>query len=209
MEIYLSSVRAGELGEIVVIFELRDMEKKSSSRFLISDARYAELSLTVGTSDRETYDEVEREASIYAAYKKALYLLGFASSSKKALKRKLCEKGYDAEISDVALDRLEGAGLLREDDFALREAEKCLQKLWGEGRIRAYLYDKGYSREAVESAFFEFEDRGVDFDENCASLVKKKFPNIPTDKKEMQKIISTLTRYGYSLSQIKRAIANL
>ena len=206
MEIYLSAIRAGELGEIAVVFELRDMEKRSSSRFLISDARYAELSLTVGTSDRETYDEVEREARIYSAYKKALYLLGFASSSKKMLKRKLLEKGYDAENSAVALDRLEAAGLLREDDFALREAEKCLQKLWGEGRIRAHLYDKGYSREAVDSVFFAFEDQGVDFDENCATLVKKKFSNIPTDKKEMQKIIAAILRYGYSLSQIKRAL---
>lgn len=209
MEIYLSSIRAGELGEIVVIFELRDMEKRSSSRFLISDARYAELALTVGLSDRETYDEIEREARIYAAYKKALYLLGFASSSKKMLKRKLLEKGYDSEVSAVALDRLEASGLLREDDFALREAEKCLQKLWGEGRIRAYLYDKGYSRESVESAFFAFEDQGVDFDANCAALVKKKFSYIPTDKKEMQKNIAALMRYGYSLSQIKRAMGDL
>jgi SOS response regulatory protein OraA/RecX len=206
MEIYLSSIRAGELGEIAVIFELRDMEKRSTSRFLISDARYAELALSVGMSDRETYDEVEREARIYATYKKALYLLGFSSCSKKMLKRKLLDKGYEAEFSAVALDRLEASGLFREDDFALREAEKCLQKLWGEGRIRAHLYDKGYSREAVDSVFFAFEDQGVDFNENCAALVKKKFSNIPTDKKEMQKVIAALSRYGYSLSQIKRAL---
>ena len=108
MEIYLSSIRAGELGEIVVIFELRDMEKRSSSRFLISDARYAELALTVGMSDRETYDEVEREARIYAAYKKALYLLGFASSSKKMQKRKLLEMYH--------LSKLHGS---------LKRKEKC------------------------------------------------------------------------------------
>ena len=54
--------------------------------------------------------------------------------------------------------------------------------------------------------FFAFEDNGVDFDKNCDLLVKKKYSRIPTDKKELQKIIAALMRYGYSLSQIKRAI---
>ena len=206
MEIYISSIRAGELGEIAVIFELRDRERRNSERFLISDERYAELSLSVGVSDKMTYELVEREAKIYSAYKKALYLLGFASSSRRMLIRKLALKGCEPEISALALDRLEATGLLREADFALREAEKALQKLWGEERIRASLFEKGYSQEAVDSVFFAFEDMNVDFIENCRSLIDKKFAPLPSDKKALQKIIASLVRYGYSLSQIKQAM---
>ena len=207
MEAYITSVSAGGIGEIIVTFELRDGEKRSSSRFLISDGAYIDLSLSVGVSSLMDYDAVLRESKIYGAYKRAVYLLGFSSSSRKALHRKLVLKGCESEISSLALDRLEANGLLRESDSALREAEKCLSKLWGSERIRAHLAEKGYSDESISEVFFALEDMGVDFDENCALLLKKKHATLPTDKKELQKIIASLVRYGYSVSQIKCAMS--
>ena len=208
MDVLITSVSAGGLGEIFVTFEFRNGEKRSVSKFLISDAAYIELSLAVGISSSLAYDAVEREANIYQVYKKALYLLGYTSASRKALLRKLVDKGCDAEYSSIALDRLEANGMLNEMDFALREGEKCLLKLWGRERIRMHLREKGYTDESINSVFFAFEDNGVDFDENCALLLKKKYSRIPTDKRELQKVIASLMRYGYSLSQIKAAIGN-
>jgi regulatory protein len=207
MTFNVTSVSAGGIGEIIVSFDVREGEKRSVSRFLISDDAYTKLSLTVGMSDMLTYEAVEREAYIYGAYKRAIYLLGFSASSRRALYKKLVSKGFDPEYSRIALDRLSDNGLLCEADSAIREAEKCASKLWGEERIRAALFEKGYSDESISTAFFALEDSGVDFDENCLSLIKKKYSSLPTDKKELQKIISSLMRYGYSLSQIKRAIA--
>ena len=207
MTFNVTSVSAGGIGEIIVSFDIREGEKRSVSRFLISDDAYTKLSLTVGMSDMLTYEAVEREAYIYGAYKRAIYLLGFSASSRRALYKKLVSKGFDPEYSRIALDRLSDNGLLCEADSAIREAEKCASKLWGEERIRAALFEKGYSDESISTAFFALEDSGVDFDENCLSLIKKKYSSLPTDKKELQKIISSLMRYGYSLSQIKRAIA--
>ena len=207
METYITSVSAGGVGEIFVNFEVRDEDKRATARFLISDGAYTELSLSVGVSSSFIYDTVEREAKIYAAYKKALYLLGFSSVSRLALYRKLVSKGYEAEFSTIALERLEANGLLCEADSALREGEKCLSKLWGAERIRGHLKERGYSDDSINNVFFAFEDMDVDFDENCALLVEKKYPRIPSDKKELQKIIASLMRYGYSLSQIKRALS--
>lgn len=207
METYITSVSAGGVGEIFVSFEVRDGDKRATARFLISDGAYTELSISVGASSSFIYDAVEREAKIYAAYKKALYLLGFSSSSRLALYRKLVSKGYEAEFSSLALERLEANGLLCESDAAIREGEKCLVKLWGPDRIRGHLKEKGYSDDSINSVFFAFEDMDVDFDENCALLVEKKYPRIPSDKKELQKLIASLMRYGYSLSQVKRALS--
>ena len=207
MTFNVTSVSAGGIGEIIVSFDVREGEKRSVSRFLISDDAYTKLSLTVGMSDMLTYEAVEREAYIYGAYKRAIYLLGFSTSSRRALYKKLVSKGFDPEYSRIALDRLSDNGLLCEAESAIREAEKCASKLCGEERIRAALFEKGYSDESISTAFFALEDSGVDFDENCLSLIKKKYSSLPTDKKELQKIISSLMRYGYSLSQIKRAIA--
>lgn len=205
MEVFITSVSAGGLGEIFVTFDLRDGEKRCTSKLLISDGAYTEFSLSVGISSAYVYDAVERESRIYAAYKRALYLLGYASSSKRVLQRKLISKGFDAEFSALAIERLEANGILRESDFALREGEICLQKLWGPERIRASLKEKGYTDESISAVFFAFEDNGIDFDENCSLLVEKKYPRVPTDKKELQRAIAALMRYGYSLSQIKRA----
>ena len=209
MEAYITSVSAGGLGEIIVTFDLRDGERRSTSKFLISDGAYTELSLSVGISSAYVYDAVERESRIYAAYKRALYLLGYASSSKRALQRKLVSKGFEAEFSALAIERLEANGILCEADFALREGEICLQKLWGPERIRASLKEKGYTDESISAVFFAFEDMEVDFDENCFLLIEKKYSRIPTDKKELQKIIASVMRYGYSLSQIKIALSRV
>lgn len=206
MEAYITSVSAGGIGEIIVTFDLRDKDKRCTSKFLISDGAYTELALSVGISSSFVYDAVEREAKIYSAYKRALYMLGFASSSRKALCRKLIAKGCEPEFSELALERLEANGLLCEADSAIREGERCLEKLWGPERIRAHLKEKGYSDDSVSAVFFSFEDSAVDFDANCATLLEKKYSQIPTDKKELQKIIASLMRYGYSLSQIKRAL---
>ena len=72
MDVSITSVSAGGLGEIVVTFEIREGSNRSVSRFLISDAAYIELSLAVGISSSTVYDAVEREANIYQAYKKYL-----------------------------------------------------------------------------------------------------------------------------------------
>ena len=210
MEAYITSISAGvNIGEIIVTFDLRDGDKRCTSKFLISDGAYTELSLSVGLSTKYVYDALEQEAKIYAAYKKALNMLSFSSSSKRALKLKLVKRGCEPEISALALERLEENGLLREDDFAIREGEKCLEKLWGEMRIRAHLKEKGYSDEVVSRVFFAFEDIGVDFAENCLSLLEKKYSHLPKDKKELQKIAASLMRYGYSLSQIKQAFKKM
>ena len=207
MNVLITSISAGGVDEVIVSFSLHSGEKAQMQRFLLSTAAYTALALSVGESSQSEFDAVEREANIYSAYKRALYLLSFGSSSRRALHRKLVSKGHAPEFSRMALDRLVDNRLLCENDAALRETEKCLEKLWGESRIRAHLCKKGYSEEAIASTFFALEDADVDFDANCVKLLEKKYSPVPTDKKELQKLIAALMRYGYSLSQIKQAIS--
>ena len=152
MEIFITSISAGSDREVVVTVEQRDGAKRNAERFLLPISVYASLSLTVGASDTDTFELLEREAYIYGAYKHSLYLLGISSQSKHMLYRKLVMRGFEPEISREAVDRLERAYLLDEDAFATREAEKCLEKHWGEARIRSHLYDKGYREKAIANA---------------------------------------------------------
>jgi hypothetical protein len=58
----------------------------------------------------------------------------------------------------------------------------------------------------VNDALFSLEDAGVDFEANCVKLVESKCKCIPTDRLAMQKLIASVTRYGYSLGEVKNAI---
>lgn len=206
MEINITSITAGSDEDVCVSFELVEGENRSRSRFFLPLSVFARLSLTVGASSQSVYETVELESKIFHAYKKALYLLSFGMQSKKTLQKKLVIRGCEAEIARVAIDRLVESRLLIEEDSAVREAEKCAEKLWGENRIRAHLISKGYGESEIKKAFFALEDNGVDFSLNCSKLIKKKYLPLPKDKKEMQKIIVALMRYGYSMSQIKAAL---
>lgn len=206
MKIFVVAVSPGLNDGIAISFELCDGDNKAKERFLISDEDYQALSISVGETTRELYDAVEYRSKLYQAYKHGGYLLGFSDSSKIMLRRKLAAKGFDAEISRKAVQKLEDDGWLCEEDSAKREAEKCAEKLWGEARISNHLAKKGYLGKVQAKAILSLKDAGVDFDKNCRLLLEKKYSPIPNDKKEKQKIISALLRYGYSLSQIKCAL---
>ena len=206
MEINIISIVAGSDDDISISFEILEGENRDVSRFLIPISAYTRLSLSMGKSSQSVFDIVEYESKIYVAHKKALYLLSFGTQSKKTLQRKLVMRGCEAEIARIAIDRLVENHLLIEEDSAVREAEKCVEKLWGENRIRAHLTSKGYGEAEIKKAFYALEDNDVDFSLNCSKLIEKKYLPLPKDKKEMQKIIAALMRYGYSMSQIKSAI---
>ena len=206
MQIEICSLSAAGEDEIAVSIEMRAADRSEKRRLVIPSEIYIELGLAKGECSRELYDTLEREAEIYTAYRRGLAILGYGACSKRMLTSKLISKGIDRSIAGIAVEKIESRGYIAEDASARREAERCAAKLWGESRIRAHLNSKGYGKDAVDDAMFSLEDAGVDFEENCVRLVESKCKCIPTDKLAMQKLIASISRYGYSLSEVKNAI---
>ena len=206
MQIEICSLSAAGEDEIAVSIEMRAADRSEKRRLVIPSEIYIELGLAKGECSRELYDTLEREAEIYTAYRRGLAILGYGACSKRMLTSKLISKGIDRSIAGIAVEKIESRGYIAEDASARREAERCAAKLWGESRIRAHLNSKGYGKDAVDDAMFSLEDAGVDFVENCVRLVESKCKCIPTDKLAMQKLIASISRYGYSLSEVKNAI---
>ena len=206
MQIEICSLSAAGEDEIAVSIEMRAADRSEKRRLVIPSEIYIELGLAKGECSRELYDTLEREAEIYTAYRRGLAILGYGACSKRMLTSKLISKGLDRSIAGIAVEKIESRGYIAEDASARREAERCAAKLWGESRIRAHLNSKGYGKDAVDDAMFSLEDAGVDFEENCVKLVESKCKCIPTDKLAMQKLIASISRYGYSLSEVKNAI---
>ena len=70
-------------------------------------------------------------------------------------------------------------------------------------RIIQELLIKGYERDAaVAAASFISPD---EYMEALKTVIERKYPNAPTDKKEKDKRIASLMRLGFSLSEITEA----
>jgi SOS response regulatory protein OraA/RecX len=211
MQIFITSIAASGNDDIAVSLEIREGEQIQRERFVVSAEVYASLGISKGECDRELYDLLEGEARICAAYKRALYILGYGSCSMRAMVSKLVAKGFDKTDASVAVERLESRGLLVEESNARREAERCAAKLWGETRIASHLRSKGYSGESVKDALFALEDNGVDFEANCLKLVESKCHGgaLPSERSELQKLIASVMRYGYSSGEVKHALSQI
>jgi regulatory protein len=122
---------------------------------------------------------------------------------------KLVSKGFDKEIAQIAAARVAEQGFLCESISAQREAERCAAKLWGPVRIRAHLGSRGYGKDAIDGAMFSLEDAGIDYVESCQRLIESKYKKLPSDRTELQKLIASVCRYGYSLSDVKSACAKI
>ncbi len=89
--------------------------------------------------------------------KKAIRRLTAGDITKNRLKGILVrEKAFgtvaDSEWIDGLLAKLEGAGYIDDFGYAVRYAEKCLEKSWGEMRIRASMHEKGFTSEHADHA---------------------------------------------------------
>lgn len=205
MTILLTGLSAHGADEIKVSFEIGDGEHVQLESHVISAADCADLRLAKGDCTPAQYDAVAYAAALYGARKRGLSLLSFGRCSEKTLIRKLCARGIDREMAAEATASLSRDGYLNADADALAEAERGVAKLWGRRRIAFALREKGYSDDAIRDALCALEDRGVDFEENCAELIRRRGLTRVDDPKERQKQYAALARMGYTTEEIREA----
>ena len=202
----LVALNCGE--ETCVCIELSDGIHTETQKHTLFTKQYADLRIKKGKIDSEKYEEIVRASKIAAAYKKGLVFLGYGSHSKKTLYYKLKSRGFEDESINEAILMLSHSGYLNEDSSCVREAEKCILKLWGKKRIVSHLYSKGFSEISIKEALDELGE--IDYTENCKKLIlrdhKHTLSTACEDKAAMSKLIAALTRKGYSFSEIKSAL---
>ena len=180
---------------------------KSEKRYLLlPEAFVIDERLTKGEISPEEFDKLEKESKKCRAYLRGANILGYGANSEKKLTEKLQKRGFDRESAAAAAKKLQKDGFIDEENDATNKAFVCARKLWGKKRIVAKLYESGYRDDAIKAAVERLSE--VDFVENCKKLIAKKVKAFPTDRKELDKLIAFLIRYGYSLSEIKSAYSN-
>lgn len=207
MKIEVISVSAvSEGSEIVLTLSISNGEGKSEKRkFLLFTDQYLELGIGKGSVlDGDTFDRIEELSKLCVAIRKGTHLLSYSSSSKTRLALRLRQKGIDRESAEQAVEHLSSLGAINEELDVDRAVASCLKKLWGKKRIYRELCAKGYDRSIVASALETLDEETMV--QNCVALFRKKHKHFPSDPDTQKKIISSLARYGYSFSEIKRAL---
>ncbi len=200
-------LRAQSTGETICVgVELTDSTRNLSEtrRYTVQTELLNGLDIHRGVISREKLEELEHISRLSAAYARALTILAYGANSAHALTLKLRQRGFDATIAQAAIALLRDRGYLREQKDALREAERCLAKGWGQKRIELYLRQRGYSSQDAACAMEELGE--VDEVARCTQMAVRKSPIPPTDAKEKQKLIAYLIRQGYSMSVIRSAL---
>ena len=193
-----------EGAEMLVQLLLENGEHQEQKSLVITTEQYCEFNLTRGPITEEVYEKIEEAAELCRALRSGESLLSYGANSVQALTRKLVGKGYKRDVAAEAAERLAGYGLIDEERDMKREVEKCLRKLWGSKRISAHLWSKGYAAETMQGLSELLAE--VNFAQNCAALIKKHYGEVPTDADEHRRMIASLSRYGYSIGEIREGI---
>ena len=175
-----------------------------SFEFLILKVDSERLGLAVGIIEEEILPELEYYAEVARAYSSACSSFAFSPSPLKALWKKLVQKGVDRDVATDAIEILKDSGAINENEMAVRRAQLLSEKLWGRSRILAKLREDGFEDGAVSQAMASLDE--VDFASNCADLIQKRFGEIPRERQGLDKMYASLSRMGFSSSDIRAAI---
>ncbi len=167
--------------------------------------QYAELAPKRGELPPEQADALIGAGRLAEAVRRAATLLQYGDSSERRLIYKLTAKGIDRADAEAAVAYLVAKGMIAEDRGAVRRAEQDARKLWGPRRIREDLRAQGYGSEAIEAAMLALDDREVDFAQSCATVIRRKWGGVPTDRAARAKYRAALLRLGFESDTVREA----
>ncbi len=197
----------GETVAVVLAVSPGEGEKPRRVRLHLLTEQYAELGVQVGEISPERADTLLEAGKLCAAIRRGMGLLAYGDQSAHRLAYKLAAKGMDRDVAEAAAAYLAEKGYIREEDTATLRARRGVQKGWGLIRIREDLRAHGFGTEAAEGVVESLSD--VDFTENCAEVIRKKYGGVPPDRQERQKMMAALMRLGYGTEEIREAMRRI
>jgi SOS response regulatory protein OraA/RecX len=166
---------------------------------------------SIGTSPRSAAEEAGGAPAPFAPIEDhALRALGRRGLSRRELGRRLEQAGYEADVIETELDRLEGTGLL--DDFALAQnLVVSLQERKGLGRsaIAAELAKRVVAPAAISYAL-DLVDDGEELDRARDLASKRARSLVGLDQVTATRRLSAyLMRRGFSGSAVRAAVESV
>jgi SOS response regulatory protein OraA/RecX len=178
-------------------------EQSESLLLPISTDAYCELKPQKGEITEEQLLRLQAASRRYLAIRCGENLLSYGPNTAQTLIRKIGRHGFSREEAEAATAHLLSLGLIDEQSDMEREVEKCLRKYWGERRIRAHLWSRGFDPKTLEGLPEILEE--IDFPALCATLIRKHYGGIPEDAEGRNRMNAALYRYGFSFAEVRAA----
>jgi regulatory protein len=149
--------------------------------------------------------EDERFSNPVEARKKAMDYLARREHGRAELRNKLTKFGFDADISDAAIEGLINDGLQSDQRFAEAFIQSRINQGKGPTRIRADLSQRGISDNVIEDGLYEAAQdwRALARD----TRVKKFGAQLPVDFKEKARQMRFLQYRGFEPDHIQSAVS--
>jgi regulatory protein len=149
--------------------------------------------------------EDERFCNPVEARKKAMDYLARREHGRVELRNKLTKFGFDADISDAAIERLIDDGLQSDQRFAEAFIQSRINQGKGPTRIRVDLSQRGVSDSVIDDGLHEAEQNWRAL---ASEIRAKKFgAELPVDFKEKARQMRFLQYRGFEPDQIQSAVS--
>lgn len=173
---------------------------------------HAEIVADFGVRTDMELDQTELRRIIYAsnfrrAYQRALYLLDIRDYSCKEMSDKLIGTYKNERLCAAVIEKLKSIGALNDERYAEKLARKYVEvKRFGYRRAKREMMLRGIGQFLAEDALGQYTET---FAENLAELLRGKYARFLTDssdRKQIERVKSSLVRSGYSFDEINRAV---
>ena len=147
-----------------------------------------------------TDDQLRRALELAYAY------LDRRDRTEAEVRRRLEQRGIDDAGVDAAVAALLDQGVLDDARFArLFVEDKRELEQWGNERIRRTLTERGIDRELIEQSLIpDQEETELD---RAITLLRRRFPDPPRDRRERERALGVLLRKGYDSELALDALA--
>lgn len=163
----------------------------------------AEHGLSVGMElSEEGFQSLRGRNAEALAKERALRIISASPVTKKALYRRLVEKGETEENAAAAVSWLTELRLLDDRQVAESVVRSGAAKGYGAARIRQMLYEKRVPKELWDEALEQLPPREAAIDD----FLRRRFRGKTPDRAECKRATEALLRRGHTLSDIRSAL---
>ena len=178
----------------------------SGDKFTITSADFRRIGEDVLVSgmnvDEELFEDLEFSSEKLSCIRKSLKHLEYGAMTERKLKMKLHGK-FAREVIEAAVDILKGNGYIDDMQLAMDLCEEYFENCrMSPAKVKAKLYQKGFTREVLAEVLAEYEFSEEIIRENIDFAVRRKFGDELSDEMK-RKALEYLIRLGYSYEDSK------
>ena len=196
---------------MAVITEINLQKNKKRASVFVDNAFFCGLMVETIVANRlkvgQEVDENDLKRVITESETKRAceYLLSLISAkmySKNELKTKLKNKGYESEVIENAIHKLEECGYINDEDYARLYAQSAGLK--SARQIQQKLFQKGINCEIVQNAVNECKIQGEE--DKIRQISAKYMRNREKSAENLQKLKRYLFSKGFSYDDINKIV---